>query len=211
MFWIYCFSLSVLPEKATWFGSPIISELFFGVVGATAWYNFRQYRRRQRAEAAVRVLVLWKSCVEYVNEIAGKPGLYRHEGYYPDHIPEMPNNHERAGCDQRPSRLIANRIFVLNKELNEPIVQVAGKEAKKLIGLRSELQKKAQLLTSSIAAQFDATDEIAAETRPNISECCLRMKDLTDSIEIILTPIIEGQGIYLKVKCLLLDSLSRRK
>lgn len=186
---------SVFPEDVTLLGSPIFSsELLFTIVGIIAWREFRKDRKIKRSEGAARVMTELDSCVNYVREIADRPSLYIYEGYYPDNIPEMGSRDKNLpSYDERPSRLIVNRINKFCRDVAEPVSQIAGKEAKELLVLRLKLQKTANTLSNAIAAQFMSTQEIADATKPHISACREEMDDLQKRFEDILLPLIEGR------------------
>lgn len=192
---MFC-GIDIFPVGATWFGQQIIgsfSDLLIFCIGAFVVNDFLQYRKRQRAEAATRILVQLRSCVDYINEISLRKDLYKYEGYYPDKISEIGIRQDKVEeYKERPSRLIANRIFEFKKLVNEPIAQLAGKEAIVLIKLIFDFQQEANGLSNSVGALLGGSKDLANQADRLMLECCDKIMDLKKEIERILGPIVEG-------------------
>ena len=173
---------------------PTISQLIFTFLGVSLWHDFRNHRKKVRSEAATCIMVLIKSSMDYIKEIADNWEYYSYKGYYPDHVPEIFDKKNTASHWERPSRLILNRLYFLQGAIRKYLAQVGESESKKLLTLLSDLQRTAKNISNSIAAQMHATDEIAKETEPWIKEGCKKIIEIEKQIEVILMPIIKGQG-----------------
>jgi hypothetical protein len=190
------FGIDIFPVGAAWFGSPIIGSLFdllIFCIGVFFVNDFVQYRRRQRAEAATRILIQVRSCVDYINEINLRKALYQYEGYYPNKIPEVGSQSEVKSFPERPSRLIANRIFEFKRSVDESITQLAGMEARKLIALSSDFQEKVNSLSNSVGGQLSGSSDLSNKSELLTQEYCNEIMDLKKEFEKILDPIIDGR------------------
>lgn len=196
-------TIPLLPDQATWLGSPIITpnfilEVLIFIIGLFVVNEFSNYRKQRRSEAASRALNVIQNGLDYINEIVLKSGLYQYEGYYPTSIPEIANKNESIpDHKERPSRLIANCISTLKKDFNEQVVQIAGKEAKILRKLSRKIQNVSFSLSNSIAAQLDSDKVLAQVTYPDIEKCQKELAAIEQEIADILDPIIEGRSRHL--------------
>lgn len=194
--------IPLLPIEISWVGSPLFSfvfEIWVGILGYFAFQEFKQYRRKQRAEAASKILASVRACIDFINEIAARPSLYEYEDYYPTRIPEIASREkELQHFPERPSRLIANRVSQMKAEINEPLILIAGKDGRKVANLTSELYKKIMNLSNLIGARGDEyTREIILSAFVKIDESKLVIDEFEKVIFEILSPIIEGKSYTL--------------
>lgn len=213
---ILLLEIPLLPQDTTWFGNPILSpnlilEVLIFIATCFAIIEFRQYRKRIRSESAVRALVEIKSCINYINEIISRTGYYDYLNYYPFKIPEIGSREEKLeSFPERPARLIYNRIGLMQRKLNEPIAQLAGKEGKLLLDLANKLQRNMSKIGNFIGGKTHPNNQVKIDMDNAIKKSQDLMQQYSIEIETILLPIIEGKGViffgcrWLYKKCVLL-------
>jgi hypothetical protein len=171
-----------------------------GMAACTAiWFGrkeYKKFRKKQRSTAAVQALVAYQYYFDYIDRISANAWLFQHKDFYPFFIPETSDKTSKPEAyPERPSRLILKECDNLKQKLNEPIAQIAGEDAQKLLTLTNCIEKSSRLLSSSIGAQLgNTTKEIRESTQTNIPACSEELKTIRKQLEKNLNSIIEGKG-----------------
>ena len=157
---------------------------------ATAFYEFRRYRKQRRSEAAIRAYSAVQSCLDYTTEIAHRPELYQIQEYYPFKFPEVRLVTEKH--KERPAQLIINRIYECKQDMYESMAIIAGKERKELLLLLEQMQKAASTLVDDLYCPLKK-DVDCSEAYEHIDKVQARLTAISKQIFDLLTPIIEGK------------------
>ncbi len=193
------FTFSIIPYylyKSYSLNQPInigeIGTFLGGMAAFLAIFWVRAYWIKERAQAAARVLVIYSQKIGYISEIIGNPAQFQFEGYYPNEIPEVPQENAKS-FSQRPNRLLCNAVGSLKNECSAYLPIIGGKEMHSLIDLEAKLQKvcnQACGLIQGILGNHPSRDAIVAVHKDN-KEYIQDLKNILSQVRELLTPLIK--------------------
>ena len=170
------------------------------VVGVVyAGFQFRQYRYQQCSEAAANLLGLFNLAIDDIKEIVYCPELFAYPHIDEDMMISLNQPKEKLlPFLAKPPRMIKNVIRNVKKESYPLIAKISGKDASKLNGIITKVDKYAISLCGAIGAKLEENeDHIQAPANQDILKNYeTQLEAIRAELKEVLIPIIEKWGMF---------------